>query len=394
MSLAGTLRALPRPVAVVCLATFVNRAGTMALPFLVIYLTHERHLSAERAGAVLAAYGAGALVAGPLGGWLVGRTSARAAMVGSLAGSALSLLALTQVTAPIASVGLVIGWAICAESFRPAAAAVVAEHVEPAGRRNAYAVLRLAVNLGMAVGPAAGGLMAERSYGALFVTDAATSFAAAGLLLSPAGRPLGAHLAQASRTVLEPLPKRARAALTLHLLGVALVAIVAYQALSTMPLYMTGSLALGESAYGFVFGLSGLLIVLFEVPLTVWLERWSHRRLLVCGAALTGLGFAALGIAGSLYGVILTTFVWTTGEMLLGPATSARVADLEPAGRRGVFVGLHNGVWSAAFAAGPWLGLQLFARVEPRLHWALVGLVGLAAAAVFSLGGESRKAAS
>lgn len=385
MNVFVTLRGLPRPVGVLFLVTLVNRTGTMALPFLVIYLTRQRHLAAEQAGLVLGAYGAGSLVAGPVAGWLVGRTNARRVMVVSMCGSAAALLALQAAVSPLAGTALVVAWALSAEAFRPAAAAVVAEQVAPEQRRSAYAVLRLAVNLGMAIGPAVGGLLAERSYTALFVVDAATSVGAAAVLLAPAGRSLAARSSVPRSAAVPGASRGVAVELAVHLVGVALVAMVAYQALSTMPLYMTETLGLRESAYGLVFGLSGLIIVLFELPLTVWLERWSHRRLLVCGAALTGIGFWSLGGAATLAAVIATTVVWTAGEMLLGPATAARVAELESPEHRGIFVGLHNAVWSGAFALGPWLGLQLFAHVRPQVHWAVVGLTGLVAAAVFAV---------
>ena len=47
------LRHLPRPVWVVCGSTLVNRAGSMVLTFLVLYLTRDRGFSAEHAGFVL-----------------------------------------------------------------------------------------------------------------------------------------------------------------------------------------------------------------------------------------------------------------------------------------------------------------------------------------------------
>jgi predicted MFS family arabinose efflux permease len=91
MSLADPVRALPRAVWVVFVATFVNRCGTMALPFLALFLTDARHLDPRRAGIIFGIYGAGALVAGPAAGWLVARVGARTVMAWSLVGSAAAL---------------------------------------------------------------------------------------------------------------------------------------------------------------------------------------------------------------------------------------------------------------------------------------------------------------
>ena len=65
------LRHLPRPVWVVAASQLVNRAGSMVLSFLVLYLTRERGFSPEHAGFVLFLYGAGSIVSAPIAGRLV-----------------------------------------------------------------------------------------------------------------------------------------------------------------------------------------------------------------------------------------------------------------------------------------------------------------------------------
>ena len=56
------LRELPRGVWVLFATTLVNRAGTMALPFLVLYLTRDLKFTTAQAGIVLGSYGAAAFV--------------------------------------------------------------------------------------------------------------------------------------------------------------------------------------------------------------------------------------------------------------------------------------------------------------------------------------------
>lgn len=378
-----SLRALPRPIWIAFVATVIHRSGTMALPFLVVYLTDERRLSPEAAGGMLGMYGVGSLVAGPLAGWVVSRAGARAVMVGSLLGTSLCLVAVPAVSSPYAMAALVLGWAVVGESFRPACAAVVAELVAPERRREAFAVLRLAVNLGMSVGPAIGGGLVAISYDALFVVDAATSVLAAAMFVLPSARALGVR--QQERAATQDSQPGSLGPLVLHLVASCLVALVAYQAVSTMALYIVEDLALSPAVYGWVFAFSGILIVLFELPFTAASRRWPHRPLLVAGAALTAVGFAAHALARGPVALFAIAVVWTAGEILLGPAAAARVADLEPPGRRGVYLGVYNAVWSGAFALGPWLGTHSLASLGAELHWALVGAVGLTGAALYAL---------
>lgn len=377
-------RKLPRSVWTLFVATLLNRMGTMALPFFILFLTERRHLAPATAGSLFASYGAGSLIAGPGAGLVAARAGARRTMIGSLALTALVLAIVPWIRSAPALALLAFAWALCGEAFRPACASVIAASVPSARQREAYALVRLAVNLGMSIGPAIGGFLASRSFGALFVVDGATSLAAAVWLALPFGRDVEVQADEAPRGVARDA-RRGQRALLVHLLAVALVALVAYQAVSSMAFFFVHDLGLTTATYGVVFASSGLLIVVFELPLTSYLRRWSHRGLLVAGASLIAIGFGALSIVRGLMGVATSTVIWTVGEMLLGPAAAARAAELESDKRPGMAIGLYSGVWSAAFAVGPWLGMESLARLGSIRHWVTVGCVGLAAAALFAL---------
>src|SRR5579871_1219411 len=81
------LAGLPRESWILALTSLVNRAGTMALPFLALYLTKTLHFTAARAGLVLGIYGLVALIWAPLSGRLSDRIGALKLMRGSLLSS-------------------------------------------------------------------------------------------------------------------------------------------------------------------------------------------------------------------------------------------------------------------------------------------------------------------
>ncbi|HYX19241.1 MAG TPA: MFS transporter, partial [Thermoanaerobaculia bacterium] len=179
---------LPRPVWVVCASTLVNRAGSMVLSFLVLYLTRIRQFSPERAGFLLFLYGAGAIVAGPIAGRLADRWGSAPLMRASLFASGTMLLLYPFAHSLPELVVVTVVLAMVTESFRPAAMSFFAETVEPKRRKSAFSVYRLAINLGMAIGPAVGGILATISFHYLFLVDGATSILA-GLVLAAAALP-------------------------------------------------------------------------------------------------------------------------------------------------------------------------------------------------------------
>src|SRR5450432_4026958 len=156
------------------------------------------------------------------------------------------------------------------EAFRPAAMSFFGETVEPARRKSAFAVYRLAINLGMAIGPAIGGILATIAFRYLFFADASTSIAA-GLVLALATipprakrvHPSQAHLSATTRLKLSTAA-HADPRFLFFLAGVLPVTIVFFQHISSMPLYIVNTLGLSPRTFGLLFSLNCLIIVVLE----------------------------------------------------------------------------------------------------------------------------------
>ena len=379
------LRHLPRPVWIVSASQLVNRAGTMVLSFLVLYLTRELGFSAEKAGFILFLYGAGAIVSAPFAGRLADRWGAVPLMRASLfcAGGLLLLYPLARTLPVIGAVSVVL--AMLNEAFRPAAMAFFGETVEPARRKSAFAVYRLAINLGMAIGPAIGGVLATISFRYLFLVDGATSLAAA-LVLSAASLPRRArHRTAVTTTTRLRLSTAAHAdpRFLFFLAGVLPVTVIFFQHISSMPLFIVRDLGLSPSTFGLLFSLNCLLIVVLEIPLNAATAHWPHRQTLALGAALSGAGFGAMAFARDFWSLAATVALWTFGEMLFFPASAAYATDIAPDSRRGEYSGLYTMVFSVAFAIGPWAGTIVLERLGARVLWGSTFVLGLIAAAMF-----------
>ena len=143
----------------------------MALPFLVLYLTRSLGFAPGRAGAALALYGAVALCAGPIAGKAADRFGPLMIMEFSLLTSGVVLLLFPLVRSWLGVLAMTGLFAATNEAFRPANLALIGELSAPEGSKPAFALSRFAVNLGMSVGPAVGGLLAQISFPLLFVVD-------------------------------------------------------------------------------------------------------------------------------------------------------------------------------------------------------------------------------
>jgi predicted MFS family arabinose efflux permease len=372
------LEGLPRAVWLVCLSTLVNRLGTMALPFLVLYLTEGRHWTPAEAGYGMMVYGAGALAAGPFSGRLADRLGHAHVLKASLWSSGALLLVLPFATTRPWLFALIFLWAGLTQAFWPSAMALLTGLAAPEQRKAVFALHRLAVNLGMAVGPLAGGLIAHHSYRWVFWTDGLSTLAGAAMLGLLLKAPPGPELPQGHAPGASPWRDRHLAFLLLPFLPALMVF---FQIEGTLPLWVVRDLGLGSRFFGLLFTVNTLLIVVLEVPLNLAMGHWRHGQQLLLGCLCLAFGFGLTAWATGTWTLVFTTIIWTFGEMILFPAMSDAVATLAPPDRRGEYMGLLSLCFAAALALGPWLGVLGYAKAGPRIVWlatfAVAGGAGL-----------------
>jgi len=377
------LAGLPRALWVLAGATLVNRSGTMFLPFLILYLTKDMGVSPSAAGGVFALFGIGALTAGPFAGRFADRFGPVRMMRISLAlsGTLLLLVPLARSLESIAMLTLLL--ALAGEGFRPASLSVISHLASPDQRKAAFALQRLAVNLGMSVGPALGGFLAAVSWPALFLVDGATSLLAALTLVLFFPRDVSFPPAPAGAATPRGVGFR-DPALVYFLLALLPVAVVFFQSESSMAVYLVRDLGFAIWTFGLFITVNTLMIVVLEVPLNLAMARWPHRATLALGAALVAAGFGSLAFARSGSAVVLTIVVWTLGEMVLLPGMSSFVAEISPAGSRGAYMGLYTMAFNFAMVVGPPLGTALLVRGGGRVLWLTMLALGLVSAALFA----------
>ena len=351
------LAGLPRELWVLFAATLVNKSGSMVLPFFVLYLTRDSGLSVQTAGLMVLLYGAGALVAAPVAGRLSDRVGPIVIMRGSLLVSGLVLLLFPFAKGLPAIVAMTLALSVFSESFRPANMTIMGDLVSPERRKTAFALNRLAINLGMSVGPALGGLLATFSFRWLFLVDGATAIAAGAILAASRfpphrHRPDQRQIEEAVAPHLRLPPGAHRDPRLLYFLAAMFpVAFVFFQHISSMPLYMVQDLKLSAAAYGILFTVNTLLIVFLEVGINTATAHWPHRRTLSLGSLLCGLGFGALAWATDIWQVGATVVVWTFGEMFLFPGMADYLTDIAPAARRGEYGSSNSDYWPGGMKA-------------------------------------------
>jgi len=373
--LSAAIGGLPATFWTLFAGMLVNRLASFVAIFLALYLVRERGLTPGAAGRIVSLFGVGVLVAGPLGGALADAIGRRATMLVSLVLGALAIGGIGFLHEPWLLGLFAFLAAATSELYRPAMNAAIADLVPPPDRPRAYGLVYWAVNAGWSVSLAVAGLVAERSFVALFLADAATCllFALIVFLRVPETRPAGTH----AHSPLAGLSRAFRDGpfvvfLLLHLSG--LVVFLQFQLAAPLDMAAHG---LGPSSFSALMALNGLGVVVLQPLVGPSLRRHDGARLLALSALLFGLGFGVNALVGSsLAGAIgplpiylAGVALWTLGEVVGFPIAATLVADLAPVALRGRYQGAFSMAWGVAFALSPLLGGEVLTRFGPRALW-------------------------
>lgn len=362
----------------------------MVLPYLVIYLTTKIKISAASAGLVLAFYGAGALITAPFVGKLSDRIGSLRVMKISLiaTGFMLFLYSFVQNFYLILAVTLI--WSVISEAFRPANLSLISMETSAEQRKTAFALNRLAINLGMSIGPVIGGFLSVISFSFLFYVNGTTSILAGIFLIttnfeSAKEKELVEKIphaeTNAKRHKLFSILSDKKA--LLFMLSIIPVNMVFFQFIGALPLYVVQYLKVPTSTFGILMSVNTILIILIEVPLNNAMANWDDRKALALGALLCGLGFGAMIVSESIWFIVLTIIVWTFGEMVFFPSSASYTAIISPDERRGEYMGYYQMTFSLALMLGPWIGTTVLDSFGPEILWSGAFFLSLISTAAF-----------
>lgn len=381
-----------REIWVLAGALFINRCGSMVLPFMTLYLTSQHGMRESEAGRLLSVYGLGSVLGAYVGGRLIRHVGAVRLQTICLFASVPLYLTLPQWNTWWTIAGNLFCLSAVIEAVRPANATAVTYFSKSSERARTFGLMRLAANLGFSFGPAVGGVLAAISFRLLFWVDAATTCLGALLLLGYfrlKTTPQEQNQKRVRGAVVSPLQDRPFVSFLLMML---VADLVFFQIGSTYPLYLRDHFGLTKPQIGGMFAVNTVIIVVFEMLL---IERVKHLRLLRTigwGALLSCLGFGLLpfGVSGAY--CVLCMVVLTLGEMLTFPLASSFVAsradcssekpDQEPAGEQesnaGMYMTWFTLVASCAAVLGPAIGATIYEH-SPTWLWRIAIVVGVVA---------------
>jgi predicted MFS family arabinose efflux permease len=375
----GDVEPALRPVAVVSFAG--SLAGSGFWSFMAIWAIDELGASSRQlaVGFLLGALAAG--VVGYAGGHLsdhVGRR--RVMLVGQGALCAMAPLFLLVGDDVLLGLGLMVLTGSIASIGGSVGQALVADLVPPERHEAGYAMVRVASNLGVVLGPPIGSLFLLVGDWSLLFPGVACLSATAWVLAYRLIPARGAYTPEAPPER-SSLPAIARDRLFLVFIASSLFAWLVYVAYETvLPVSLVDTHGFQPAAWGLLVAINPLLVTVFQLRLTRVVERVPAAPKLVAAMLLMGLPFLLFDVSSAVPVVMLVIVLFVLGEMLWVPTSQAIVAGLAPADLRGAYMGAFGSMAAVGFALAPFTGLQVRAAYGDDAMWAMFASISILSA--------------
>ena len=359
---------LPRSVYILFLAGIINSAGNFVYPFLALFLTLKLGYNENRAGLVLtiiiAAEGLGRLVGGKLADWL-GRKII--IIILSLLGSVCYLIIVFLGTSPFV-IYLIVLAGFLKTGAMPAINALVIDVTTKKNRNDAFSLIYLGHNLGFAVGPIVAGFLFVNHLLLIFLVDAITTILALipiMILIKEPSKSIEGLTLIGSQVVEES--ERSEAGNTVRvffkkpvLVGYAFISIILSfvyaQSTFGLPLYLNQIFNQnGPKIFGSLMTVNAIIVIALTLILIPIFKKYSPLLNISLAGILFAVGFGLLFYSKLYYLFIISTVIWTFGEIINSVSSNVFIANYSPANHRGRFNAIIFFISGVGFAISPWL---------------------------------------
>ncbi len=384
LSRAKSKRVYPRQFWLLFWGVFANRASfSMVWPFLTIYLTQEVGLALVVVTLLISARSFSSLFATLAVAPLMDRFGRRQGMIAGLVGSAMLFVAMAFARDLPVWLLIMVFHGIVMPLFNIGVYAMVADTVEEASRANAYALIRVVANAGIAVGPIVGGFVILTSFSLVFILTAAVFVVLAALIYI--------FIAEQPRIIRQPQQMAARgySFLLRDRLFIGFIIALFFTEMATthmftlLNVYVINEYGLLPSHYSLLVTINAVMVVLFQVTVTRFTSRFAPFPVLAFGALIYALGIFSVALGSQFMHFALSMVVVTVAELVVSPTVLTLVARIAPLDMRARYMGVMELIYPVASGVGPVIGGYLSDYVAPVMIWVNAGFMTLIGAVIF-----------
>ncbi|MCD4803351.1 MAG: MFS transporter [Anaerolineales bacterium] len=382
------LRTYPSQFWLLFWGMLVSTTGmSMIWPFLVVYIGEELTLPLTTITSLISINAVMSLCSSLIAGSITDKIGRKWAMVISLAVNGVTFLLMIPANTYGQYAVLMALRGTFQPLYRVGADAMIADLVPAGQRADAYALTRLSKNVGIAMGPALGGVIATTSYGITFsIASGATIFFSILIALFAIET-----LPDATRKVQERFVENLKGyenifkdrIFTSFIAGFTLRQISGSILWVLLGAYAKTNYGLAENLYGLIPTANALMVVFLQLFVTRKTSRYSPLKIMSLGTLLYGIGVGSIAFGTGFWGFLVSMVIVTVGELMVIPTASTYTANRAPENMRGRYMSLLALTWGAGSLVGPLMGGFLNDNISPASIWYGGGAAGIMGSIIF-----------
>ena len=388
--ISGELRTLPRQFWLLAAGTLVYLIGVeMAYPFETIYLNRNLGVSMTTVGLILGITMFATLPMNVIGGALCDKVGRRPVLIVAILGSmtfyiGLGLTRDLWIVVALLAFEAAFGWA----QFITASNAMIADLTPLARRAEAFSISRVALNLGITIGPliAAPLIILDPTFRLNFLGAGAVCgvFLLMVVFLFKETRPAAAHRVSI-RSAFGGYGSVLRDRRMVVFCLVALLPLYGFgQIWVTLPIMLGDLHGVSAQQWGFALVLYGATTAVLQYPVVRIVGRRDHMLLMALASLCIGLGLGGSAFAPWPWTLAFVAVI-SLGIVLFTPFSATIVSRLAPAELRGRYMGAWTLVYVGGYALGPLLGGWALDTLGGRGAFVAIAAAGVLGAALFPL---------
>lgn len=349
---------MPKTVWILIVGTFLNSIGSAFLwPLNSIYMHDYLGKSLSAAGFIMMLSALAGIIRNLVGGYLFDKFGGYRAI---LFGASLNLAGLTGMYFwhdwPMYIMFLILIGFSGAVVF-PMVYALVGQ-AWPEGGRKAFNAIFLAGNVGIAIGPALAGFVADIDFEYVFGTNLAV-YAVFFVFVAFTFKRFKHEKVEGKQASVNATASERPAFMAIGILSIALVVCwVGYSQWAATISPHTQSLGISLTQYSLLWTINGVLIVAVQPFIRPLLIRWEQKlkHQLVLGMVLMGVSYGVVYFAEEFTMFVVAMVLLTLGEVFFTPVLPTIANKLAPEGRKGFYQGVVNAMTALGRTIGPLFG--------------------------------------
>jgi MFS family permease len=375
---------------IIVVTLFIDSIGsTLLFPFFALYITQKFGVGMAEAGVLLGMSSLFGLIGSVIGGALTDKLGRRQLILFGLVFSALSSLLFGLASDVKMLYFLVVIVGLLSRVSMPAHDAMLADILPEGKRQEAFGITRVVGNYAWIFGTALGGLIAARSFLALFVIDAVLSLTVAVILYRflPETQPTVHKEAKKGESFLNIITGYRLVLRDLAYMGFTvagmIVLVVYQQQYGALAVYLRDVHQISSKSYGLILAMEGLEVVLFQIWISRAIRKYPPFLMMLLGALFFAVGFAMIGFVSGLEFFMLAAIIITIGEMIMFPTNKALAVNFAPPEMRGRYMAVYDLGWTIPATFGPAAAGLILDSYNPNLLWYIGGILCIVSAVSF-----------